>query len=164
MKYFLSLLLLLSTIFANADAPLQAPKVIRRENLNKTFTAVSDPKKGTVILRTDGKEMWRIPAWFRDFYIANDGVYFVSTYWGMDLIPLDYKTNLVLMTFWKNGKIIKEVPIKELVTSKDVLVRTASHYLWGTVEGLNKDDLLTVRRADGVIFLYNIKTGNQIKH
>lgn len=161
MKYLFGLLLLVCTFFANADAPLQAPKVIRRENLNKTFTAISYPKKGTIALRADGKEMWRIPAWFRDFYIANDGVYFVSTYWGMDLIPLDYNPNLALITFWKNGKKFKEVPIKELVKSKDVLVRTASHYFWGTVEGLNKDDILKVRRADGAVFLYDIKTGSQ---
>ncbi|MBC3919067.1 hypothetical protein H8L32_16365 [Undibacterium sp. CY18W] len=163
MKYFVTLFFALSTITAYADTPLEPPTVLRKESINKEFIVTSDPKEGTVATSRDGKIIWHIPSWFRSFYIANDGEYFVTYYSGLNLIPRDYQDSLPLFTFWKNGKIFKTVSVKEFVTRKSILVTTASHYYWGTVEGVSDDRELRVRRADDVVFFYDIRTGREVK-
>jgi hypothetical protein len=127
------------------------------------ITAVSDPKRDiTNIQRTsDGTTLWEIPGWHRGLFVADDGRYAVTSYNGLNLIPVDYSTSLVLFTFWCQGRKVRDVTIGEFIPRGDILVRTVSHYHWGSILGIGKDGRLAVRRADEKVFHYDLTTGKQ---
>lgn len=99
--------------------------------------------------------------WFRWLFVSNDGNHAVTGYAGMNLIPVNYTDDLVLLTFWEKGKKIRKVTLKEIVPSKSILTRTVSHYHWGTIDGINDKGSLVVNRSDGKILLFDVTTGIQ---
>jgi len=153
-------LVLLGGIAAQADEPLPPPSTHSVVSQNSAFVAISDPEKGTRVLdNATRRELWSMPGWFRWLFVADDGVHVVTGYDGMNLIPPDAADDLVLLTFWENGKAIRRVPLKEIVSSRSILTRTVSHYHWGTIEGINAAGFLVVNRSDGRRLLFDVTTG-----
>jgi len=74
----------------------------------------------------------------------------------------DYKTNLVLITFWQRNEKLREVTVGNLLPDTNVLRRTASHYDWGAIQGIT-NTTLTVLRCDGQEFRFDITTGKATK-
>jgi hypothetical protein len=152
-------LLALPPLAARADTPLPPPAPTVSASRSGSFRAVSDPAtRSTRVERVaTGKVLWRFPGWFRWIFVANDGRSAV-TYYG-NLIPQDYDDGTVLFTFWREGKKVREVTVKDLVPDRAVLQRTASHYHWGTVDEIDVKGRLVVRRADGEVFRFDLERG-----
>jgi len=97
--------------------------------------------------------------WHRWLFVSNDGQHVATGYEGLNLIPLDYSPDMVLITFWEQGKKLRSVSLKDVVPNKAVLERTVSHYHWGTIDGVNERNQLVVTRADGVKVRFEMSTG-----
>jgi hypothetical protein len=85
---------------AKGDEPLPQPTKTTATSANGRIRAVSDPKTGTEVEDlTQHKVLWRLPDWHRSMFVANDGRHLVSQYDGLNLIPVDFRDELVLLTF-----------------------------------------------------------------
>ncbi|MBX3742883.1 MAG: hypothetical protein KF712_18000 [Akkermansiaceae bacterium] len=143
-----------------ADAPLPPPAHHATESSDKKTVVISDPKEGTLCkTRNGGRVLWRTNGWFRSIFLSDDGIHMVTAYDGLNLIPVNHRPEMTILTFWKNGKIFREVPLKELVPEKESLLRTVSHYEWGSVAGVSKAGKLQVNTADGRKLEYDFETG-----
>jgi hypothetical protein len=149
---------------AKGDTPLPPPSKTTATSPNGRVRAVSDPKTGTEVEDlTPHKVLWRLPDWHRSMFVANDGRHLVSEYEGLNLIPVDFRDDLVLLTFWREGKKIREVRVGDLFPDHSILLRTASHYLWRHAIEMDAQDRLKVQRVDGRIFFFDVATGKETK-
>jgi hypothetical protein len=142
-----------------ADAPIKSPSLVKRVSENKRFTVVSSRAKGTYGLNETGKMLWKINDWFPEFFVANDGEHFVSIYGGLDLLPMDYRDDMVLFTIWKSGVVERNIQVRDVVPSKAILQRTSSHYYLGQLAGIDKENRLILERSDGVRLAINVVDG-----
>lgn len=137
-------------------------------SLNGFFCAVMDPeqKVTTVVRRRAGgvsQPLWSMDGWFRVAYVSNDGEYLVTGYDGVNLLPLNYKRNQVMISFYDRGKLIRQVRLNEMISDFSKLEKVASHYRWGECLGLNSEDHLTVELVDKTWLMFDIKTGQIIR-
>jgi hypothetical protein len=147
---------------ARADTPLPPPRRHIVKSADGTVRAVSDPRTGTQIEAVPGgRILWHLPGWYRSLFVANDGKHLVTGYNGLNLIPREPSDSLVLITFWREGRKIKEVTLSEIVPDRRILKRTASHYFWGHIEGIDGQGPLRVKRADDTIFYFDITSGEK---
>lgn len=147
---------------ARADTPLPPPRKHIVKSADGAVRAVSDPQAGTQIEAVPGgRILWHLPGWYRSLFVANDGKHLVTGYDGLNLIPTQPSDNLVLITFWREGRKIKEVTLKEIVPDRRILKRTVSHYLWGHIEGIDAKGRLRVKRADDTIFYFDVASGEK---
>ena len=155
-------IILLSVINVYADTPLPTPSKVTGLSVNGQYEFVSDPQSGTraTEVRT-GNILWTIDDWFRWCFLADDGSHFVTGYNGLNLIPQNYKKDLVLITFWKNGTKIREVTIEEIIPNLKILEKTVSHYHWGTISGFTKNRLIEILLVNNERIFYDPKTGNK---
>ena len=99
---------------------------------NGRFGAIPDPKAGTSVEdMTQHKVLWSLPRWHRSLFVADDGKHLVTQYDGMNLIPIDFTDDLVLPTFWREGRKLRDVRVRDFVPEHHTLEQTASHYYWG---------------------------------
>jgi hypothetical protein len=153
-----AILMLVPVVYS--DVPLHVPIKYEVLSPNKKFRAEIDPLEGTKITRVEsGKVLWKLPDWYRWAFLSDDGEHFVTGYDGLNLIPLDCTKKLVLITFWRKGNKVKEVTVGDLFPDTRILQRTVSHYQWGTIDGIDRDGFLQVRRCDGTKFLFDVRTG-----
>jgi hypothetical protein len=68
----------------------------------------------------------------------------------------------VLFSFWREGTRIRDVTIRDFAPDHRIFQRTASHYEWGTIEGIDPRGRLKVNRADGKTFLFDVTTGKEL--
>ena len=147
-----------------ADTPVPPPSKVTVTSPNGRIRAISDPKKGTRLENlTQHKTLWRLSDWYRAMFVADDGKHVVTEYDGLNLIPTDFPDDLVLLTFWREGKRVREVRVKDFIPDRRILERTASHYYWGRVHGIDAQGHLKVERADGKTFLFDMTTGEKTK-
>src|SRR4051812_36558644 len=142
----------LSLIFAlgaavtalHADEPMPPPTKFIVRSSDGRVAAISDPDATTTkIIRTaDKKILWEIPRWESVLFLANDGRHVVAGYGGGNLIPVEYDERMVLFTFWREGKQIREVTVKEFVSNKSKPHRTVSHYHWGRIDRIDSEGKL----------------------
>ncbi len=109
------------------------------------------------------KLLWSVPDWYRNFFVSDDGMCLVGEYKGMNLIPTDYQHDLVLLTFWREGRKIREVRVSDMFPDRSILRRTASHFAWRHTIVLDKRGRLKVERVDGKSFIFDLATGEQLK-
>jgi hypothetical protein len=148
-----------------ADAPLPPPALHRVMSPDGGITAVSDPLlRKTVFQVTATKEvLWELPAWERSIFVANDGRHAVTVYGGLNLIPRDADEEMVLFAFWREGKKIGEVRLKDFVAHKSKPRRTVSHSHWGMVRMIDAEGRLVVADSQGRLFRYDMSTGLEIR-
>jgi hypothetical protein len=149
-------------LVVRADEPLSLPKRHDVESQSKKYIATVDPKKG-VTVRAVGvrKPIWAAPEiWSRRVLLADDGEHLVTGYDGLNLIPVDYTTNLVLITFWHRDQKIREVTVGDLFPDTKALRRTVWHYNWGGIVGIQEGKLI-VRRCDKKEVRFEISSGKE---
>jgi hypothetical protein len=145
---------------AKGDAPLPPPGKVTVTSPGGRVRAISDPKAGTRVEDAKShKVLWSLPDWYRGFFISDDGKHLITEYAGLNLIPIDFTDDLVLFTFWREGRKLREVRVRDFVPDHRILQRTASHYYWGIVYGIDAQGRLKVERADGKIFFFDVTTG-----
>jgi hypothetical protein len=154
------LLVLLGCVPAiRADAPLPPPQRYEVQSPSRKYVATLDPKTGVEVRASNSAAvLWRSKVWSRVAFLLDDGEHFVTGYSGMNLIPLDYSKDLVLLSFWKRDQKIRDVTVSELFPDTRVLRRTASHYHWGSITGLTNSTLI-VTRCDGNEVRFDAATG-----
>ncbi len=157
-----SLMIFHGSSFVFADAPLAPPKRYTIESSSNKYIAIVDPKDGvTVSAAANKKTLWKSPkAWSRSAFLADDGEHLITSYNGLNLIPLDYKPNLVLITFWHREKKIREITVGDLFPDPKVLTQTVSHYHWGSLQGII-DGKLIVMRCDNKQLKFDITSGKK---
>ena len=187
MRLLFSVCLAIGGLFwsaARAGEPLPPPEAKAVCSQNGFFCAVMDPeqKVTTVVRRRAGgvsQPLWSMDGWFRVAYVSNDGEYLVTGYDGVNLLPLKYKKDQVMISFYDRGRLIGQVRLNEMISdfsklekvaSRDTALATArggsqtvSHYRWGDYMGLNSEDHLTVELADKTWLLFDVRTGKMIK-
>lgn len=147
---------------ACADSPLQPPHEVTVASQNRQFQIISDPVLGTKVLGPDKKLIWKMSGWFRAPFISDDGEYCVTAYDGINLIPKAHSSDMVMLTFWKHGKILRKVSLKQIVPDKRILKETASHYYWGYGSGIDEQGKFMVVRADEKHLFFDIRTGKLV--
>jgi|SRR5438105_7692268 len=158
--FVLPVALALVTGVARGDTPLPEPSKVTATSPNGAIRAVSDPKSGTRVEDSKlHKVLWSLPDWHRRLFVADDGKHLVTEYDGLNLIPTDFTDDLVLFTFWSEGRKLREVTVKDFVPDHRILEQTASHYHWGQIDSIDARDRLKVQRADGKTFLFDVTTG-----
>jgi hypothetical protein len=148
---------------ATGDTPLPPLSKVTVNSPSGRIRAISDPKAGTCVEDTTlHKVLWSLPDWHRSLFVSDDGKHLVTQYDGLNLIPTDFTDDLVLLTFWREGRKRRDVKVRDFVPDRHILKHTASHYHWGRVHGIDAQGHLKVERADGKIFFFDLTTGNKI--
>ncbi len=147
---------------AHADSPLLPPHKITRTSQNRQYQIISDPLLGTKVQDKNNRLLWKMPGWFRAPFISDDGEYCVTEYDGLNLIPQDYSSDMVMLTFWKRGKVLRKVRLKKIVPDKHILKETVSHYYWGNSMGIDEQGKFMVMRADEKRLFFDIHTGKLV--
>ena len=97
--------ILIAVYTAKADTPLPPPTKVIVISPSERMRAISEPKAGTHIEDTKRhKVLWCLPDWHRSLSVANDGKHLVTQYDGLNLIPIDFTDDLVLLTFGATEK------------------------------------------------------------
>jgi hypothetical protein len=118
-----------------ADTPAAPPRVVENLSRNLKIRAISDPWTNETIVydvnpdRTARNALWKFPKWLSRFEVSGDGNEIVAQ--NVDLLPLDFRSDDVLLTFIRRGTVIKEVTVNQLLGPHPDLVRTIGHFSWG---------------------------------
>jgi hypothetical protein len=117
-------------------------------------------------LEPDGsvKELWRISGWYMfGGYLSRSGDYLVRLGpWAEDLT---HHSDLAV-AIYKNGKLVKEYRVNELIKDLDALEYSASHYSWlpGRQSEPNQfiDNQFKLTLIDKTIYFFDLDTGEII--
>lgn len=157
------LILLSCALPVHADEPLAPPARYEVQSPSHKFVATFDPQAGVRVNAAGSSEaLWTSTNWFRVAFLADDGDHFVTGYGGMNLIPQNYTKDLVLVTFWKRDRKIRDVTVGELFPDTRVLKKTVSHYHWGSITGVTNSALI-VTRCDDKVVRFDVTTGRITK-
>lgn len=167
MRKFLTLMsAVIAFVVAHADSPLSPPTKFTVKSPDGKISVISDPDESTtkITRSSDGRLLWEIPSWESWLFVANDGKHVVAGYNGMNLIPVDYDEGMVVFTFWREGKKIRAVTLKDFVVGKSPPRKTSSHYNWGWIEKIDSDGFLVVHDSDhDEKYRYSLETGLEVK-
>jgi hypothetical protein len=94
-------------------------------------------------------------------FVANDGKHLITEYDGMNLIPINFTDDLVLLTFWREGEKIREITVKDLFPDHSKLLRTVSPYAWRTTIKFDGQGRLNVSRIDGKMLIFDVPAGQE---
>jgi hypothetical protein len=150
---------------AMGDTPLPPPSEVTASSPSGRIRAISEPNAGTRVEDVrQHRVLWRLPDWHRSFFVADDGKHLVAQYDGLNLVPIDFADDLVLFTFYREGRKIREITVRDFVPDLRMHQQTmGSHYYWGQVESIDAQGRLKVHRADGKTFFFDVTTGNETK-
>ncbi len=151
-----------------ADQPLPPPTIKEVWSHNKQYCAVMEPRQMiTTVYRIDAGDkrtkVWAMFGWFRVADLANDGNHLVVGHPGINLIPLDFAMDDIMIYFFCRGELIRTVSLSELVPDKAAMRRTASHFLWGSYLGLDAQDHYTVKTVEERVISFDVKTGKALE-
>jgi hypothetical protein len=149
-----------------ADQPLEVPqsrKIVAPSGKCWAYTDAAS-KTTTAYKRIDGKKakLWTISGWYRVAALASDCEHFVTGYEGVNLLPEDYSPEMIMLSFYRKGMLIRQVPLKELVEDLGKLERTASHWSWGYYMGLEHGNRYRVDTVDRGEIVFDMKTGRPL--
>jgi hypothetical protein len=148
----------------HADSPLRPPTRQTIWSANRRFFAVMDPDQQiTTVYRAtnerQGERVWSMFGWFRVAGLADDGEHLVAGYDGMNLLPINYNKQQVMLYFFKRGELINHVTLDQLVLDNSKLRRTASHYYWGNYHGIDRAGSYVVDTVEGRMLRFDVTTG-----
>jgi len=151
----------------HADGPLPPPARETIRSANRKFLAVMEPDRLiTTIYRTSpGKreeKVWSMYGWFRVAALTDDGEHLIAGYEGMNLIPLDYDKQQVMLYFFRRGELINHVTLDQIIRDNTKLQRTASHYHWGNFEGLDQAGRYVIETVEGRRIRFDVTKGTPI--
>ena len=151
---------------ASADAPLAPRSPVTKCSPSRQFCATADPRLDVVLVyptHDRQRERWRPAGWERAFDLADDGDHLVVCYSGLNLLPLDYQPEWVLLRFYDRGTLLRQWTVRELIPDPTKLRRTASHYEWGGCAGFRPDGSFEVRTVDRGALRFEVRSGRLTK-
>jgi hypothetical protein len=162
----LGLVLLMFTAQACfADEPLEPAATHKILSSTQTCWAITDAMTHvTTAYRkaNAGKpvSLWSAPGWFRVAELSSDCRYLVTGYDGGNLIPAKADGELVMLSFYRDGKLIRRIRLKELICDGSKLDQTASHWSWGRYVGAEKDFFYRIETQDRGELVFDMRTGS----
>ncbi len=148
---------------AKADAPLPPPQDKTVCSQNGAFCAVMDAGSVRTNVVKDGKVLWSMPGWFRDAHLADDGEHLVVGYQGLGLLQWDYRPQTTLITFWRRGRLLRRVPLSEVIEDTDNLELTVSHFRWGRTLGIDGQGRFLVHTVEDRRMAFDIESGKLLE-
>lgn len=152
---------------AMADEPMLPPEQWETCSPSGEYCARLDPVENSILAYKPGVEtivLWRAQGWSRVAALADDGEHMVLGYEGMNLIPLDYRPDMAMLTFYRRGQVFRTVRLEELITDIAIKMnRTVSHYHWGDYLGLDENGRFGVRTATGHETRFDMTTGQAVR-
>lgn len=154
---FVAFIFIVFFSMAYADEPLEAPKSYRTCDAYINFCAYSDLGKNTTVYAVEDNftftELYQIPGWHRSIFISPTGTYVAIGNSGLNLVSKDVTSEEVVLTIYKNGSLIKEYKLGQLLHSMDSLEPTVSHYHWGSITRIDDYgvELETVEGSVGIV-------------
>jgi hypothetical protein len=150
-----------------ADAPLAPPTRQTIWSLNRHFFAIMDPgKQITTIYRAgpngQADKIWSMYGWFRVASLSDDGNHLVAGYDGINLLPVVYDRQQVMLYFFERGELINHITLDRLIRDFSKLRRTVSHYSWGIYLGIDQDGYYVIQTDEGRKIRFDIKKGEPI--
>ncbi len=110
--------------------------------------------------------LWRVNWFAKKVFLADDGSRLIRFGpWAKDKRGLTDNA----ISFYKQGKVLKQYLVKDLVKDKKSISATVSHYTWescdsAVVSGLSKDfKTYTLVTTDRMMYVFNTMTGKIIK-
>ncbi|HLP26134.1 MAG TPA: hypothetical protein VK477_10675, partial [Acidobacteriota bacterium] len=100
---------------------MSPPEKFERQSPSGKFIAVSDPAEPSVqVFARDGQGsparlLWVFPEYLRHFYLDDNGPTIAVEWVGMNLLPPDAPDDLVVLRFIRDGKVIRNYSVKDLV-------------------------------------------------
>lgn len=162
---FSILFLALLSATARADEPMMPPSVWETCSPSGVYCARLDPHENRVTAYKAGMEevsLWTATGSSRVAALADDGEHMMLGYEGMNLIPVDYDPDMVMLIFFRRGDVIRRVALSALV-DRAALQRTVSHWYWGDYLGIDSNGRYAVRTADGREFRFDMTTGEPVR-
>lgn len=148
-----------------ADAPLAAPALKTVCSPNGVYCAVMDPNTSLTRVHRAGRAnetLWSMTGWFRVAALSDDGKHLVTGYDGMNLLPLDYAPDTVVLTFHKRGEVIRRVKLSDVVGDLAKLQPTVSHLYWGHYVGFNETGRYVIETVEGRRLAFDVATGQLV--
>ena len=148
-----------------ADEPLAAPSDYNAFSLNHRCYAFLDVKnQRTIVFRQTNPpvRLWDMPGWFRVASLSDDCAHLVVGFDGGNLLPLDYKQDVVMLRFFERGRLVREVKLKELIHDFTRLRRTVSHFYWGYCVGFDERNRYAVKTVEGERIIFGPATGERL--
>jgi hypothetical protein len=152
---------------AAADEPLSPPSDYKTDSPNGRCYAFLNARqrKTTVFEQNRGgapRPLWEMPGWFRVVSLANDCEHLVIGFDGSNLLPLDFKPDMLLLSFYWKGKLLRSVRLNEVIRDTSRLTRTVSHYYWGRFLGMDDHGRYLIETVEGRRITFDISTGQEI--
>lgn len=117
-----------------------------------------------VLVITGRQVLWALKGWFRDAYLTDDGAHLVTGYDGLNLLQRDYQSDTTMLTFWRQGRKVRDVPLSEMIADVSRLVPTVSHYLWGHSEGIDSEGRFVVHTIENRRIAFDMGTGRAVEN
>lgn len=157
---------LVVSVTAHSDQPLAVPETRRipAPAGNCWVDTDAGDRATTAYRRVRGttRTLWSINGWYRVAALAADCEHFVTGYDGVNLLPENYSPDTVMLSFYRNGNIIRRVTLAELVTDLSRLKKTVSHWSWGHYIGLEQGTRYRVTTVDHGDILFDMTTGRPL--
>ena len=134
-----------------ADTPSPPPPNVVVWSEDHGYFVESVPNGDTTVYRmSDGRALWKIPSWHRCVFVSDTGFVAIGD-GGINLLPLNYRSDLVLIELWHDGRLVHQIRLGDLVQNPKHLRRAASHYYWGIISGFNASNQLEVITVEGKV-------------
>ena len=168
MKRFVPIAILFTVVLplpAFADEPPLPPSVWTTCSPSGEFCARLDPVENSIRAYRKAEEvtvLWTAPGWSRVAALADDGEHLVLGYEGQNLIPVDYDSDMAMLTFHRRGEAFAVTRLRDLANWLN-LQRTVSHYYWGDYLGLDADGHYVVNVSRGGEIRFDMTTGKRVE-
>ncbi|NIA68899.1 hypothetical protein HBA54_09870 [Pelagibius litoralis] len=147
---------------AGADEPLPPPTDREICSPNGLYCAVMDAAANETTVFHQGLPLWRRPGWFRDAFLADDGEHMIVGYRGLELLQWDYRPETVMISFWRRDRLIRAVPLSEVIEDTAKLELTTSHFLWGRTVGIDDSSRFVVETVEDRRLTFDITSGAMV--
>lgn len=181
MKIYIPLILCLAIFWASypvaADSPKQEDPYSIKIGTEYIFIMASRSEfERGLFLSTTGKPYSKAGLYFdngsvdiiwdvnfyiheQDLYILKDGIHFArKTNW-----PGKGSFDQMAVQFYKNGELIKNYMISDLLKNKSKIVESVSHFMWLN-DDYQENDELHLKTIDNHYYIFDIKSGDITNH
>jgi len=142
-----------------------SPGIFHRENDEVVYDI---PPKGVVYqLQNDGtsKKMWQLNNFFAsNVFLSNDCQNLIRMgEWAFGQEPSHED---LAVSFYKNGKFLRQYSTKDLVKDNKKVLKSTSHYSWADERSYKLVEFMeqfTLKTRDNIEYNFNIHTGQIVK-
>lgn len=125
----------------------------RSERATNTTSAYAIDARGTL------QPLWTLPGFYRIAALSHDCAYLVTGRDGGNLLPLDYARDTVLLSFYRAGRLHRQLYLHELIHDLRALHRTDSHWDWGAYVGGERKHYYRITTVERGAFVFDMHTG-----